>query len=141
MKLLAFVSLFIPIILARNEEMFWRCSLPSGGGGHEGLRDMYTLFNKLFGDSLLLAAPKQCYLAECYGAYFGFCNIGSEAFKEHAVERGMAKNRNPGPGSRCRLYPDGKYADKYYYIYSVEGELDREAAGDAKLDVRHCEAR
>ncbi|KAK2763497.1 hypothetical protein FQN53_007329 [Emmonsiellopsis sp. PD_33] len=140
MKLLALVSLFVPIALARYKDGTWQCSLPSGGGGHARLRDMYTIFNKLFGRELLLTAPKQCYLAECYGAYFGFCNIGESTFKEHQMERSLARKEDPGSGSRCRLYPDTD-PDTYYYIYSVEKNPDWDAAGDAKLDVRHCAAR
>lgn len=52
----------------------WTCGNPSGGGGHTALKNIHAGFNRVFGGPRLTAVAGQCYVANCHGHFFAWCN-------------------------------------------------------------------
>ncbi|KAK2811207.1 hypothetical protein FQN50_002304 [Emmonsiellopsis sp. PD_5] len=101
----------------------WFCREKSGGRGLPGLQQMHGHFNKLFGESRLHCAKKQCYVAECQGSFFGYCNAdGAFDAWERSNDRNIVATTDPGRGKRCTFYPDLDSAQ--YYVYSHENSGD-----------------
>lgn len=52
----------------------WTCGRPTGGGGHQALRNVHAGFNRMFGGPRLTMAAGQCYVSSCGGHFFAVCN-------------------------------------------------------------------
>ncbi|KKZ61074.1 hypothetical protein EMCG_04318 [[Emmonsia] crescens] len=91
----------------------WECGR-SDGGGDVILKRLHTQFNKLFGAPRLTMARGQCYIVDCYGHYFGICNLDSTSRTEISGDRNVAGKANPESGSICTIYPSDRRL-RYHY--------------------------
>ncbi|KAH7353397.1 hypothetical protein B0T11DRAFT_300546 [Plectosphaerella cucumerina] len=106
----------------------WTCGRPTGGGGHQALRNVHAGFNRVFGNPRLTMARGQCYVTSCGGHFFAVCNTSGVTRTEHSNHRNLAKDSNPGPGGSCRyLVWDETYIHYYFGAGSgvFGGNVDR----------------
>ncbi|KLJ07107.1 hypothetical protein EMPG_17401 [Blastomyces silverae] len=110
----------------------WKC-IEGEFRDHNGLREIHSQFNKLFGEKRLTVAPGQCYVAECNETRFALCNSFTKTLKEISGDRNVAKNTNPKDGSYCRMYLTD-VALVYFY-----GRTNDPIWGDQdKISTRRC---
>ncbi|KAK2782788.1 hypothetical protein FQN52_000611 [Onygenales sp. PD_12] len=132
--LASLITLTVPGLYAE-----WLCEEDSGGRGLAGLQIMHSHFNKLFGASRLHCAKKQCYVAECQGSFFGFCNgDGHLGATERPNDRNIVATTDPGRGKRCTFFPNLHQPQYYVYSFEEEGDIGWTDDPHGKVDIRRC---
>ncbi|KAH6665290.1 hypothetical protein F5X68DRAFT_195278 [Plectosphaerella plurivora] len=109
----------------------WTCGRPTGGGGHQALRNVHAGFNRMFGGPRLTMASGQCYVSSCGGHFFAVCNTSGITRTEHANHRNLAKDSNPGPGGSCRYL---RWSETYIHYYYGAGS----GSFGGNVDRRNC---
>ncbi|KFY65835.1 hypothetical protein V496_02303 [Pseudogymnoascus sp. VKM F-4515 (FW-2607)] len=107
-RLAAIFTVVLAAVTATNARE-WECS-GFGGQGHDGLRRIHSDFNRLFGSASLRIGAGQCYVADCGGLVFAVCHDASYSKQEISNARNIAKDTDPGDGTRCVMNPTfGEY--------------------------------
>ncbi|KAL4876512.1 hypothetical protein BJY04DRAFT_222993 [Aspergillus karnatakaensis] len=120
-KLLTTITTTLAITTATHAAD-WNC-VTGGGPGHNGLRQIHSDFNRLWGNPRLTIGSGQCLAATCRGLTFGVCNDASYTQTEVSNHRNIAKDTDPGNGGSCAMNVDRVYHAYLKYVFAREDQL------------------
>ncbi|KXH25895.1 hypothetical protein CSAL01_10135 [Colletotrichum salicis] len=92
----------------------WTCNRMGQKNTNEALSIMYDVFNNVFGTEPLVGRTNQCYVAECQGWYFSYCQMSVDVKEERPGARKKVAGRDPGKGASCYAVADGEDSNRYH---------------------------